>query len=212
VESACRKFVRNREVSGEEIDVGIRPAIIEQVKQSKFICSACGSGRDCDCNAPARLRAVEAVKANPEKSNRSIAAATGLSEAMVRRARSTASDDAVERTGLDGKVRKLPKHKPVVEPDEIEVLTTLQTQPIIVNLSHPAETLARVIFENCGAAKSGEVAKELNHLIESGGNERHAANGNSVDADASVETIKAQHEALNIPADLSIPDCLRRMR
>jgi hypothetical protein len=32
------------------------PAIVEQQKQSKFICSACGSGRDCDCNAPALER------------------------------------------------------------------------------------------------------------------------------------------------------------
>jgi hypothetical protein len=29
---------------------------VEQIAQSKFVCSACGSGRDCDCNAPARER------------------------------------------------------------------------------------------------------------------------------------------------------------
>jgi hypothetical protein len=34
-------------------------AIVEQQKQSKFVCSACGSGRDCDCNAPARERLAE---------------------------------------------------------------------------------------------------------------------------------------------------------
>jgi hypothetical protein len=27
------------------------PAVIEQITQSKFVCSACGSGRDCDCAA-----------------------------------------------------------------------------------------------------------------------------------------------------------------
>ena len=37
----------------------MRPAIIEQVKQSKFICSACGSARDCDCAAPALERLAE---------------------------------------------------------------------------------------------------------------------------------------------------------
>ena len=37
----------------------MRPAIIEQVKQSKFICSACGSARDCNCNAPALERLAE---------------------------------------------------------------------------------------------------------------------------------------------------------
>ena len=29
---------------------------VQQIKQSKFVCSACGSGRDCDCNAPALER------------------------------------------------------------------------------------------------------------------------------------------------------------
>jgi hypothetical protein len=40
------------------------PAIVEQQRQSKFICSACGSGRDCDCNAPAleRLAAIKEQK------------------------------------------------------------------------------------------------------------------------------------------------------
>jgi hypothetical protein len=35
------------------------PAIVEQQKQSKFICSACGSARDCDCAAPAMERIAE---------------------------------------------------------------------------------------------------------------------------------------------------------
>jgi hypothetical protein len=35
------------------------PAIVEQQKQSKFICSACGSARDCDCVAPAMERIAE---------------------------------------------------------------------------------------------------------------------------------------------------------
>jgi hypothetical protein len=34
-------------------------AIVEQQKQSKFICSACGSARDCDCAAPAMERIAE---------------------------------------------------------------------------------------------------------------------------------------------------------
>jgi hypothetical protein len=29
---------------------------VQQIKQSKFVCSACGSGRNCDCNAPALER------------------------------------------------------------------------------------------------------------------------------------------------------------
>jgi hypothetical protein len=37
----------------------MRLAIIEQVKRSKFICSACGGARDCDCAAPALERLAE---------------------------------------------------------------------------------------------------------------------------------------------------------
>jgi hypothetical protein len=72
----------------------------------------------CSCGAIYRPkpseRAAAAVSQHPEMSNRAIAAETGVSEATVRRAReSTASGDAVEeRTGLDGKKRKLPSYIP----------------------------------------------------------------------------------------------------
>jgi hypothetical protein len=67
------------------------------------------SGDPCDCGAPyvsAGQRAAEALKANPEKSNRSIADDIGVSEFTVRKARkkSTSSKDEVEkRIGRDGK-------------------------------------------------------------------------------------------------------------
>jgi hypothetical protein len=44
------------------------PAIVERQKQSRFICSACGSGRDCDCNAPA-LERLAAKKENERKAS-----------------------------------------------------------------------------------------------------------------------------------------------
>jgi hypothetical protein len=53
-----------------------------------------------------------AVAEHPEKSNRAIAAETGISEKSIRLARhSTAAKDAVgKRIGLDGKTRRLPRH------------------------------------------------------------------------------------------------------
>jgi hypothetical protein len=36
-----------------------KSAVVQQIKQSKFICSACGSARDCDCAAPALERLSE---------------------------------------------------------------------------------------------------------------------------------------------------------
>jgi hypothetical protein len=157
-------------VSVEEIHVGMRPAIIEQVKQSKFICSDCGSARDCDCSAPAipkTQRAIEAIKADPDRSDRAIAKDIGVSQPIVSKARkeveATDKQLSVEaRTGLDGKTRKVPEKKAATNKSPEP---TLQTQPIIVNLSHPAETLARIIFETCGTAKAEALAKELNKLI-----------------------------------------------
>jgi hypothetical protein len=91
---------------------------------------------------------------------------------------------------------------------------TPQTRPIIVEdqgerfakLSHPAETLARVIFENCGAAKAEAVAKELKKLI--------TAAGNHVPTSDSAEAMKQKHAALSqqLPADGSIPEFLRRQQ
>jgi hypothetical protein len=47
------------------------------------------------------IRAAEAVKANPNRSNRAIAAELGIDEGTVRKARP--ADSAPERTGQDGK-------------------------------------------------------------------------------------------------------------
>jgi hypothetical protein len=46
---------------------------------------ACGTDRVSNCNAPAipkAQRAIEALKANPEKSNRAIAAEIGASDIL----------------------------------------------------------------------------------------------------------------------------------
>src|SRR5262249_42044835 len=82
----------------------MRPAIIEQVKQSKFICSACGSSRDCDCAAPALERLAELeekaaeqrekkriqkqkVREKAEENNDCVAATEGADRAEARAAR-----------------------------------------------------------------------------------------------------------------------------
>jgi hypothetical protein len=81
----------------------------------RMMCSACGAeaNASCDCGkpyVPAKLRAAEAIAANPQKSNRAIADDIGVGEPTVRRARqeSGASHDAPEREGKDGKVYRLP--------------------------------------------------------------------------------------------------------
>src|SRR5262249_2521660 len=92
--------------------------IIQQVSRA-MQCSSCGAEgiAACDCGAPylpASARAAKAVAANPEKSDRALAAEIGVGSNTVRRARqSTAPSGAVapvdSRIGLDGKTRRMPK-------------------------------------------------------------------------------------------------------
>jgi hypothetical protein len=77
---------------------------------SRLECSSCGAeaNASCDCGkpyVPAKVRAVEAIKANPEKSDRAIAADLGVSPMTVGRARAGVTDGTPDedRIGLDGK-------------------------------------------------------------------------------------------------------------
>lgn len=89
---------------------------------TRLQCTSCGAEAvgACDCGKPympASVRAVEAIKANPEKSSRAIAEEIGVSRKTVDRAReSTGTDGPVERVGLDGKTRRMPQ-RPVEEPE-----------------------------------------------------------------------------------------------
>jgi hypothetical protein len=68
------------------------PAIVEQQKQSRFVCSACGSARDCDCKAFALERVVKYDKANPGQSTRQAAADLGIPKSTVSDARAVVRD------------------------------------------------------------------------------------------------------------------------
>jgi hypothetical protein len=82
------------------------PATI-QISIQRMICTSCGAEANAACNCgvgyvPKTARAAEAIKANPEKSNRAIAAEVGADEKTVRKAR--ADQSAPETvTGKDGK-------------------------------------------------------------------------------------------------------------
>ena len=96
----------------------VRAATVHQISIQRMVCTGCGAEANASCNCgkayvPKAVRAAEAVTANPEKSDRAIAAEIGVSDKTVAKAR-TAEQSAVERTGLDGKTRKLPERK--VEP------------------------------------------------------------------------------------------------
>ena len=96
-----------------------------QIVQSiqRMACTGCGAEANVSCNCgkpyvPKSERAAEAIKANPEKSDRAIAAELGVSPMTVNRARATVPDVTVdERIGLDGKTRRVPEKKPEAEPE-----------------------------------------------------------------------------------------------
>lgn len=91
------------------------PTVVPFRRPIRLACEKCGAETHaaCDCGVAytaAAARAADAIAANPEKSDRAIAAAIGVGRETVRRARkATAPHGAVEkRIGLDGKARKLP--------------------------------------------------------------------------------------------------------
>ena len=139
--------------------VTVRPAIIETVQQSKFVCATCGAGRDCDYNAPGRKRdaAVEAIAANPGKSDRAIAAETGLNREIVRRARK-ATDTGVavdQRTGLHGKTRKLPAKADKGEP-AAKGLVVAAAKSALGQAAIAARNIGKVGRRPCGDSEDCE--------------------------------------------------------
>ena len=84
----------------------------------RMVCTGCGVETNANCNCgvaytPKIVRAAEAIRANPGKSDRAIAAELGVSQPTVSRARKDATDTFVSvqepRIGLDGKSRRMPK-------------------------------------------------------------------------------------------------------
>lgn len=88
-------------------------AIVYPISIRRMVCSGCGAEASCNCGkpyVPMAERAREAIKANPEKSDRAIAADIGVHHSTVNEVRNQLSDEpTVERIGLDGKTRKLPQ-------------------------------------------------------------------------------------------------------
>jgi hypothetical protein len=82
-------------------------------KMPKLFCGQCGARATAACNCQvgyiaARVYAEQAIKANPQRSNRAIAAQTGISHETIRQVREATANNLAVRIGLDGKVRRLP--------------------------------------------------------------------------------------------------------
>lgn len=107
-------------VTGNGMDVDIfgnhTPFTAQSVQC--LVCSVCGAEADASCNCgatylPAEVRALAAIKNNPDMSDRALADKAGVSHPTIANARKKATgndlpDDGNKRIGKDGKARRLP--------------------------------------------------------------------------------------------------------
>ena len=101
-------------------------ATVIKMSVQRMVCTGCGAEANASCNCgvayqPKSIRAAEAIRANPEKSDRALAADLGIGHATVSRARETVSSETVDspRIGLDRKTRRLPvREVDADEPDD----------------------------------------------------------------------------------------------
>jgi hypothetical protein len=127
-------------------------------RPSRLECSKCGAlmNAACNCGAPyvsAGARAAAAVTANPEKSDRAIAAEIGVGKDTVRRARTGAHAPVEKRIGQDGRVWRPPVAKLKTAQDPV-------ARPLFTALMMLVELIDDFQFEVLS-----EDLKKIRHLI-----------------------------------------------
>jgi hypothetical protein len=163
----------------------MRPAFEQQIKQSKFVCTACGGGRDRDCNAPAMEREAARKEANRQANQR-------LRE-KKRQEKQQARDITPEEPAPSEDWKKKialgiidQAYHQVAEVRELLLIETVDDH-VIEEIRHTVNEW-RSLFDAAVEARASIVAP-----------------GNGVDTDASAEAMKAK-----FAEDLSIPESLRR--
>jgi len=129
-----------------------------------LVCIACGKEVEAGCACgvdyvPKTVRAAEAIKANPEKSDRMIAKELGVDQKTVWNARTeqVRNDSSPEkRIGLDGKKQAAKKKRPESEP---------ASDPIRTNLSKPEKNAAKEKAEASGTNLSSIVSDTVRAYI-----------------------------------------------
>jgi DNA-binding Lrp family transcriptional regulator len=203
----------------------------QKKEEAKFICSACGADRGCQCNAPAvpkAVRAAEALKANPGKSDRSIAEQIGASPTTVGKAREELSSSGQledgPRTGLDGRVRKLPAREGDAEVSAEQRKAQYagsfedDTFQAAADVEEPRKVLANVLDS---IKQSKAVAEAYRKILKASPFDREAKKEISDAIDKLISKWRSAQAVLTrpmaaepaapiVPADLSIPGFLRR--
>jgi hypothetical protein len=133
-------------------------ATVMPISVQRMVCTGCGAEANASCNCgmdykPKSVRAREAVEANPEKSDRAIAKEVGVSQPTVSKARKEleATDKQLsvqERTGLDGKTRKLPERNAETASTKQYNRKSVQAEklaPVMTMIQHSTD-IARLII------------------------------------------------------------------
>jgi hypothetical protein len=141
----------------------------------RMVCTGCGSEANASCNCGVSyvaksVRAAEAIKANPGKSDRAIAADIGISHPTVAKARAELGGNNLppERTGQDGKsysVRQRVTEDPDISPKLIEEAAAAGRRRVFLRC---AEDAVRKAEQGAGLkdAKESEIDDEILMTLE----------------------------------------------
>lgn len=134
----------------------------------RMVCTACGSEANASCNCGVSyvaksVLAAEAIKANPQKSDRAIATDIGVSAMTVNRAREGVTDVTTEREGRDGKSYSLRQR---ITGDVDEAVAAIDRRRVFLRC---AEDAARKAEQGAGLrdAKKSDINDEILTALQS---------------------------------------------
>jgi DNA-binding Lrp family transcriptional regulator len=182
---------------------------LQKKQEAQFLCSACGADRSCNCNAPAipkGQQAIEALKANPEKSDRAIAKEIGASPTTVGKAREELSSGGQlkePRVGLDGRARKQPAAKPKKKSKKAEPAAAAETT-IDEAVEYPAIVLNNIL-DSIKHAKS--VAEAYRKILKASTFDREAKKQINTEIDLLIRKWRTVQSTLtNLAAEPAVDD------
>lgn len=172
----------------------MRPAIIEQVGQSQFVCSACGAGRDCDCNAPAMERLAEIKEQARQRQIKKREQEQRLRHVTDAVAKGEAGDFCLMRARAA---------------EEAEAEADTEDLPgFLLALADGADHKAKLFRRDMGRRElSKDELKKLQRLVFKAATAWEKLNDRLVEL---IETSPAATETGTASEDLSIPDFMKR--
>jgi hypothetical protein len=152
-------------------------ATVIKMSIQRMVCTGCGAEANASCNCgvsyiPKAIRAGDALRANPQKSDRAIADDLGVSAMTVGRTRdaSGVTDVTPDRIGGDGKTYHVPVCDDDDDPDDRPIEEEYQPK------NYPVAYLLRADQAVRFASYSGPIDKEVVDYARAVACARHASN------------------------------------